>query len=170
MSAGDWAWREQPLGAIGGYRPVQLRVTGVEGQVDVDLILLAAGDWPALEAGDSTVLPAQTFFHAGYWDRTRGGVVIRALDEPDAAVFYGPHMPLAPGRYRIELRTDAISGETREVGSWRIVGHEDALPVVAGDDAVWEGEITDNRPLRVEFIFSRTADILLKDVVIERLD
>ena len=95
-----WVWKELFLPRSSGYATVSLRLNWQHGATDLDVVLLAAGEWQYLDEGGSLVLPAPSFFHAGYTDLHRDTVILEKDSDPNDAVFYGPNMPMAPGEYK----------------------------------------------------------------------
>lgn len=169
----DWEWME-----VGASRPayenmtLQLRL--LEGAVDIDSALLAAGTWSFLEPGQSMTLPAPLFFHAGYTDLDHGHLVFRKDHEPRRIIFYGPKMPFSPGLYDVSLSFAADAPEGTVLGMLHLEtdwnsrqgeGH----PVVAGRPFQAVMELADNLPLNSSFVFFGQGDMTVDSVVFTRV-
>ncbi|MDI6774477.1 MAG: hypothetical protein QME60_03660 [Verrucomicrobiota bacterium] len=167
-----WIWREWPLPGLAQFSTVKLRVKGKSGIVDADLIILGAGEWRSLEVGESLELPAPCFFHAGQTDLEKDAVMFSAERDPADAIFYGPNLPLAPGRYRVELIFASPAANGTRLGRLTVrAGTDQAGPfdVSAGASCAGEFDARANLPARLDFRYSRRGDVAIRGVVIARL-
>jgi len=167
-----WVWKELLLPRLNGYATVSLRLNWRHGATDLDAVILAAGEWQYLDEGGSLVLPAPSFFHAGYTDLRHGSVILEKDSDPNEAIFYGPNMPMTPGEYEMSLEysTRAAHGT--------VLGHLSArsgqasfgpFAVISGREARADLLLKDNLPLRADFVFARNADIEISNMTFRRL-
>jgi hypothetical protein len=173
VDSAQWAWKEWPLPKLDHYSTVVLRLTGKQGNVDLDSVLLAAGEWKELPPGQSLDIPAPCFFHAGYTDPATDRVVLQADREPADAVFYGPNMPLGPGRYRLEFVFSSGAPRGTRLGKLTVGAGSNVrgpFQVVAGQNASAEFEVKDNLPVRMDFRYSRRGDIEVDKVIFNRVE
>jgi hypothetical protein len=171
VESDSWTWKDLPLPKIDRYCTVALRMQGKEKIVDVDLVLLAAGEWRELEAGQSVEIPAPCFFHAGYTDPAADAVVLEADREPADAIFYGPNLPLAAGRYRMHFVFSSSSAAGTKLGEVTLRAGADAggpFEVIAGDSCVGEFGVRENLPLRLDFRYARQGNLAIRKVVLLR--
>jgi hypothetical protein len=174
VQASEWTWVSIPVPEFDGYRGLRIRIGKPDGLLDVDYILLAAGDWEwNLPLGKSVTLPAPLFFHAGHIDIAKDSVFMQS-GRRSGTMFYGPKLPLATGKYRIEFSFSTPASAGTDMGSMIVELCEDtrigAVPVIAGKPAMFEINQTMNMPLNVIFSYSGKADIDVTKVVITRLE
>ena len=168
-----WAWHDVPLPAYTHTEDIQLALEGLEGSVQVDLITLLAGPWQPLAAGESVTLPAPLFFHAGAIDLGTDSVCFTPQrDRPDL-IFYGPKLPLPPGRYEIAVDLDTQAPNGTDLGTWIVAcpeGNEiGRLDLVAGGSAHLQVEVPDNLPLLCAFLYHGTTELCLQRIHLRRL-
>jgi hypothetical protein len=168
----EWHWQAVPAGDLENSRWLDATLAWRAGRVDADLLIFASGVLPELEPGAEFALPAPLFFHAGHTDLERNAVVLQPDRQPADRLFYGPKLPLAPGRYRLELRyeTDAPAG-TR-LGAIRVQSEKASagpVTVIAGQPAAlaWDTTASD-LPFEFGFEYARTAVVRLLDLRIRR--
>jgi len=166
----EWIWATIPIKELDQYQPLQLRVEQPEGRVDLDLVLLAAREWPKdWQPGDRMDIPASCLFHGGYSEGH--AVIFRASHDPEAAVLYGPKLPLPHGTYRAELahRSPAPAGTILGRMNVRTRGSDDAgwVPVVSGKACALTWTQNDNLPVNVVFVYNRSYDINVAGLIIE---
>ncbi len=170
---GDWSWVELSVPPFEGLSDVVLTLSAATGRVDVDRVTVMAGPWPWLEPGLSLTLPADAFFYTGYSDGANGSVHLDATRVPAAGVFYGPNLPVRPGRYRVALDfaspapAGVVLGEVVMSASGQ--GVLASGPVTAGLPAALEFDYAGHRPLRLELRFTRHGDLTLRSVTLTRL-
>jgi len=173
VTSPGWTWNRLDIESGTGAAGVGATIAWASGSCDLDSVLLAAGDWTSPAPGHSLELPAVCFFHAGYSDRAGECVTLRAAYEPDSIVFYGPKLPLDPGRYSAELNFESPALTGTELGQvdvrWEPRGESAKTPVIQGRRSVTCFEQKDNQPFYVAFEFLRTADIRIRSVTITRL-
>jgi hypothetical protein len=168
-----WTWKEMPVEDLTGNTPISLRLVPLEEAVHADTALLAAGPWRDVLPGESLTLPAPCFFHAGYWSPSQDGVVLRAAYDPRGQVtFDGPRLPVPAGTYELDFVFSTAAGEGTELG--KLAVHATPPParelvVRAGEPARLSFTHQQNLPLRMEFLFARTADVTVRKVVIKRV-
>jgi hypothetical protein len=145
------------------------------GNVDADLLLLAAGQWPdaaALTQGLS--LPARTFFHAGYSDLQTGRVTLLHQRERAGPVFYGPKWPLPRGRYEATLiasspQTPAGTTLGDFSVAWSKVDADQSTPVRAGEPTRVQWSQDTSLPVNLVFNYNAAADVIIERVDLKRL-
>ncbi len=171
----EWTWLTVPMTELfRGYQPVQLKLVHREGMVDVDMLLLTAGAWNwNMTPGESVTVRAIDCFRAGHTDVERGEIVFEPTDRM-GIVFYGPKLPLAPGRYRAEMEfsSDAEPGAT--LGELFIDRYDDRetgrAPVVAGQPVLLHWTQQDNLPVHLVFHHSERAMIRIRRLIFTRLE
>lgn len=122
----DWNWISIPIPAFEGYRKMPLELYIAEGELDVDVIIPVAGDWPALDPGEDLWIPAAALFHAGYTDLESGAVMFRPERDPADVILYGPKIPLPEGEYEMSwiFSSGAPDGSLLGESSRRYPGEE----------------------------------------------
>ena len=170
----DWEWLEIPAGTWDSAPGVALNLSVADGTVDVDMIQLAAGDWRALEPGETVTLPAPVFFHAGHTDVERDAVVFQPERDRRDIVFYGPKQPLPPGRYRIEIDGEAGAVHSGAGGTWIAAcpeGHEVGRAVMRADTpTIMEFTIPRNLPFLLAFIYGGEERVELRNIILTRTE
>jgi hypothetical protein len=173
VSASQWSWITVPLKMTTPYAAVAGRFKTLQGAVAVDMISLIAGTWTAPAPGESLMLPASCFFHAGYTLPLTGEVVLTAGRDPADVVFYGLRLPLEPGVYSAEMIFATTAADGVELGQWMAGSGKTAdkktVPVRAGQPAVCSWDQVDNRPCSLEFRFAGTADLRIRTVRLTRV-
>jgi len=174
VASSAWKWAEISIPTGAGVAGVGALVGWVEGAVELDSIILAAGDWTSPAPGASLELPASDFFHAGYTRPESRSVTLRANYEPNSIIFYGPKLPLEPGTYSIELVFESPAPAGLVLGRFYIRWSGDetgnCTQVVAGTRALCRFEQKDNRPFSLAFDFLRAADVTISKVVLTRVE
>jgi len=174
LSSESWKWTELQLPVPASDSEALVRLTCSSGDAGLDMFLTAAGDPLFLEPGESLELPAPLFFHAGYTDLKHNAVVLRTETEADNELFYGPYLPLRPGRYALQFNVRSSAPAQSALGSVLVTCGEvvqGPFPVAAG--LPHRAEITipeKNPPLRIAFKYARTADMSIDSVALERLE
>jgi len=189
LGAAEWQWYELPLPGLTNYAQAAVALTFLNGeQVDLDSAMLTAGKWRVPSPGESLVLPAALFFHAGSTILKNSSVLLRPMRDHAAftwqdaeslakpggdkgAVFYGPRLPLPPGAYRVELEFDSPAEQGTTLGGFYAKQGRDILGfecVKAGVGAWIDITIPHELPLSVKFLYSGKADITLESVVFLR--
>jgi hypothetical protein len=169
-----WEWMEIPLSGLERTVTATVQFKRLTGELDLDVLIMSSGSILGLKPGEEVAIPAPLFFHAGYTDLERDTVMIRAANESDDEIFYGPHLPLSDGRYevRMEFETEATNG-TR-LGSFSVTcDAERSGPFAVEAGALAVGEFSTapkNQPLRFAFDYSRNADMTIQRVVFKRVE
>lgn len=174
IDSSAWRWQSVPADVVNGYAPLSLKLQWQGGAVEIDMVLLTAGRWDTeLNPGDAISIPPPCFFHAGYIDPQAGSVVLRRELDPQALVFYGPKLPLTPGRYRADLHYTASAPPGTPAGQFNIRQRAaDPIrwtPVFAGYPAAAEFDLPDNLPFHLELLFTGRADLEIRGVDFTRL-
>jgi len=171
----EWTWirftvPEQPLNSF-----QQANLNWISGSVDVDVILLTRAGWlPPGEDQKSMLIPAISFFHAGYTLDDFSGVKLRKKYDPNDLIFYSRNLYLNSGTYLVsmEFETEAPAGTLLGNMVMRAPadGAEDVqVPVQAHEPARLEYSHTDHRFFRFGFRFSREADMTIRSVTFTRV-
>lgn len=172
-----WEWVELPVPVLppGRETGLTLTFTNMAGHVDVSMVTLIAGPWKWLMPGESMEIPARTFWRTGYSDTN--GCVRLDRDRTQASVaFYVPVVPVTPGVYGLVLNyrvSPQVDGGT-PLGELSVL-HSDGqdrvtVPVVSGRSCVLTYRLENPRPLRIEFRYSRAADMLIDSAGLKRLE
>jgi hypothetical protein len=170
-----WTWFRVPLDPAreADLQPV---FTAGSGSIDADIALLTSGDWPPPQPGRPVTIPAEFFFHAGWSDPVTGAVHLRPDYEPDDYIFYGPRLPMGPGRLRIDLdlTTQAKSGTPLGRVMVETMGEEwGPFPVTAGKPFHCVVTPSTDRPLSLRFQYRRRAPVVIRSAtftLLERAD
>ena len=87
-------------------------------------------------------------------------------------MFYGPKLPLDPGRYAVTVDFSSPAAAGTLLGQWIITCPEGReithLDVQAGQALRTSFDLDDNRPLLMIFKFLGTADVRLRTVTLTR--
>jgi hypothetical protein len=177
----DWQWLTVPVEQQGPYASLAASLVVASGYVDVDLIIFAGGlwsppggaPWTSLTVGQSMVLPASSFFHAGYTDPETMHIVLQPIRDAADIVFYGWRYPLEPGRYRVDLAFESDAPRGTVLGTilsqdW--TGRTVVAPVMAGAPATGVVERLNNLPVRIGFRFAGRAKVELLELRLSRLE
>ncbi len=174
VRSADWTWLTIPVEEHETYEPRSISIELIKGVLDVDTILIVAGEWGSPEPGHELRVPAPAFFHAGYINRVRNSVALEKDRHANVFVFYGPKLPLEKGIYEVELvfRTDAPAGTPL---GWFNVRRRTDDPerrneVISGARAVATLNHPENLVVNVEFVLFRNADVEIDEVVFRRLE
>ncbi|HAL91927.1 MAG TPA: hypothetical protein DCM68_02745 [Verrucomicrobia bacterium] len=169
----QWDWHVLSISAPSVFGQAWLEVSVAEGEVQMDLILLAAGQWPREWPGNGLRIPAEHFFHAGYAEADGSGVVLRRAHDPDIELFYGPRMPLPGGAYSVEIEFTADAPEGAEVARFGIrqpaAGVQEWAPLRAGAPARLVASPESNLPVVIALKYNRTHDLKIHAVTITPL-
>jgi hypothetical protein len=170
----DWAWIEIPAGQWDGARELTLNLRASEGEVDVDLLLLSAGEWHLLERGESLDLPAPIFFHAGHTDLAQDAVVFLPHRDRRDLIFYGPKLPMHPGRYTIEIDATLEQRSSGYGGTWVAAcpeGHEiNRAEMNANRKTMFTVDIPSNMPFLLAFFYAAEEEVSIKRVRFTRVE
>lgn len=173
VDSANWQWQTISLPLAKGATPMAYQADYVSGAVTLDSFILAAASLPRLESGMTLILPAASFFHAGYTAPDLRGVVFSTDRDPDAVVLYGPKLPLEPGLYKVAVsfESDAPAGTVLGRFNVRWPGCEDWpwTEVIAGKPASLEFQQNDNMPFFVAFKFERRGDLTVHAIELTRL-
>lgn len=174
VSDSEWTWVEAPLPDLDAYSPVWLKIERRKGEPQVDMIVLAAGEWESPRRGESLSVPAPCFFHSGYTDMKTGSVVFRPMKDTEAIVLYGPKLPLEKGWYDAELFFSADVKTGEELGrfnvQWDRGVETEWIPVTFGERAVLRFEQKENIPFFLAFLYNRDHLTRIEKAVFTRID
>jgi hypothetical protein len=167
-ASSSWGWRMVSLQNPAPGRFLTCKLLHEQGSVDLDLALFISGQVQGLQPGPALSLPAPLFFHAGHTDLSRNSVVLRADREPADRIFYGPKLPLFPGRFKATLayQTDAPAGTCLGELEVRVGGEKCGSASVTAGTAATCDFVIDGRDLPVEFgyLYNRAADVTIRAV------
>jgi hypothetical protein len=170
----DWAWIEIPAGQWDGAPDLTLVLRAADGEVDVDLLMLAAGEWHLLERGESLDIPAPVFFHAGHTDLARDAVVFLPNRDRRDLVFYGPKLPLHPGRYTVEIDATLGRNASGHGGVWVAAcpeGHEIGRAEMSADkEMIFTVDIPSNLPFLLAFVYAAEEEVSITRVRFTRVE
>lgn len=173
IASPEWTWMELPVPPLVAMADLQLTLLATAGQPQVDVGLLMAGPWDVAPlVGQTVMLPASWFFHAGYLDRERGSVFF-AKDSRSGAVWYGPKLPLLAGDYEVAFgfASDAPAGTP--LGQFNIQQAEGmadhVVPIVAGVPVLVHLRKRDNQPLQLVYVYNGAANVTVQRVTITRV-
>lgn len=173
LDSEEWTWLRMPLGDWNAMAELKVEVRSSTGTNDVDLFLFTAGEWPNWETGEAMTLPAPIFFHAGHIDLEEESVVFRPGHDRRDLVFYGPKLPLSPGRYRIDIGAEVSRLKSGRGGTWIAACPEGKnlleFELRAGSPASFETDIPSNLPFLLAFFYHGEEEVRIRSVTISRL-
>lgn len=176
----EWGWVEIPAPLIppGRETRLELAFTNLSGRVDISMLTLMAGPWKWLNPGEGLIIPASALCRTGYTGTN--GVVRLDRDRTQASVaLYAPVVPVTPGWYSVTLLYAATdeSGpllDGRLLGELTVMRSDGQNPatvtILAGQPSSLSYRLENPRPLRIEFRFSRAADMVVSGVKLIRME
>lgn len=169
-----WEWQRLCFTNLPPTPAFTSTLTRLQGRIDLDMMLYTAGHWDPLAPGQTLRLPAPLFFHAGYTEPKTGYVVLDPDRVPHGVVFYGLRLPLDGDRFRFELSFESSAPAGQVLGSWTLVRDGQsicpAVPLVAGQSAAATVAILNNRPVEFRLDFARSQTLVIKELIITRLE
>ncbi len=169
-----WEWMEIPLSGLERTVTATVQFKRLTGELDLDVLIMSSGSILGLKPGEEVAIPAPLFFHAGYTDLERDTVMIRAANESDDEIFYGPHLPLSDGKYEVRMVFETGAAAGTKLGTFSVACDDQRsgpVPVVAGSPAIGAFSTPPkNQPLRFAFDYSRNADMAIQRVVFKRVE
>jgi hypothetical protein len=172
----DWIWVDMPLDWQPDCTTWRARFRLLEGTLDLDMASYTEGEPPRLEVGESILIPAPTFYHAGYTDLERDAVVLRPVYEAAARIFYGPRWVVPDGRYAAELVwAEPAPAAEAYVGRLEIkLNHErvEAAVEVFGADhePLVFSTVPVNLPLEFGLHYARETEVAIRGIRLTRLE
>lgn len=171
VAADDWIWLAVPTPGLPAYAVADVDLQWLAGDMEIDYACFTTAQAPLR---GQTLAPA-CFFRAGEADPATGAVLLQPDRDPKGRVFYGPRLPFAPGRYRVELRyaSDAPAGAL--LGTWMLEQPEtkvvDATAVRAGGDtAILDVDLAADAPATFAFLYAAAHPLRLLEVRIRPAD
>lgn len=167
-----WNWVSIPLNPPTPLETAKIKVQYVDGTIDFDELIFAAGAMPELDSGEHFDLPAALFFHAGYTDLADDSVVIRPEREPNSRIWYGPKLPLLPGSYRCSFIFESTAKSGTKLGRFNVEqnGRELAAEdVITGNDCQVQFNTQSNFAIEFGFLYDRSAALRIKKIRLERM-
>lgn len=166
----DWRWHVIPLRMGEAFGQVRLTLRIARGSVDLDTLLLTAGDWTLPPEG--LQLPAAEFFRAGHPGAVPTDIHFQRHRDRAGLLLYGPRLPLPAGQpLRLELRFSADAPPGTDLGRFQVrlpgTGLTEEVPVRQGQPAVLFWTPPTDLPAELGFHFSRAADLTVHQVDIE---
>lgn len=169
----DWSWVEVPAGTWDGAPDATLEFSVAEGAVDVDVFKLSAGEWHALEPGESMEIPAPCFFHAGHVDLPTDSVMFIPDRDRSDLLFYGPKLPLDAGRYRITIDATTTHTAQGHGGTWIAACPEGTeigrATMTADTPTALEITVPSNLPFLLAFLYDGQETVHIHRVTFTRL-
>ncbi len=174
VASEDWIWISLPLPELPAFGRIQAVFHVQRGIVEADLGLLVSGRWdPEMLPGDMRSFAAADFFHAGYSQSNSQAVMFRPERDPSHVVFYGPGLPLSPGRYHLEWRIHSDAPAGTELGQINVrIGDLDErgwVSVRAGAPTAIEWDQHGNLPVTWFFRYLRVAPVRIESLALRRL-
>lgn len=178
LQANDWQWYTLPSPHPHDTDELTADFRMTFGDADIDAVLLTCqSDFPPDAPGETFTLPAMAFFRSGYSDPAAGSVTFLPARNPADEILYSANLPLNPGSHRITLRYDTPAPDGILLGSLRLrIGPavpnapSAVIDVLAGQPAVLEMDVPDNRLFRLSFAYSRAAPLTIHSVEITRCE
>jgi hypothetical protein len=171
VGSDEWAWHEVSVPPFDGQAMIKAAVGLTAGRVDVDSLILAAGEWRNPEGSAPVRIPAPCLFHFGETDLSSNSIILRRDAVASLEAIYGPCMPLDPGEYTVEMKYSSPAPAGVRLGSLALRRGGVNLAesqVEAGRPAVLALNLRDNRSVAVYFLFGWSADVEVLEFVISR--
>ena len=171
INSEKWQWYDVSLGNLPERTLCEPSLSVINGSVELDVMQYISGEWVPPRLGETLTLPAAIFFHAGHIMDDFASVKIRRNCEPDDFIFYGPKLPLPIGKYMLQMEYSSQAKPQTNLGTMSVRSRQiksQSVEVLAGKPATITFEQTLNLPARFNFKFSRNADLIIKQVTIER--
>ena len=173
ISTDEWEWVDIPIASFRDAPRTAAEMNCLNGSIDLDLLLLSAGEWVSPDVGGSIEIPSACFFHAGYTDIEKKEVVLRASRDAAEEVVYARNLLLDPGTYRFEMAYSSESEDGTVLGSlvYRndYAESEGSTTVKNGSPAGIEFVHGRDVPVRVAFRFIRSSDMRIGPVTVKRI-
>jgi len=161
-----WEWQFIALTNQQDTWKMVISVDRESGTVDVNQLLYAAGNVEDVYSGARRSVPAALFFHAGYTDLETDGVILEPDREAADYIVYGPRLPLAPGRYEMELLVDTEAPAGTDLGHFVVDNGAERsrpFPVTAGARPTGSFYTSDcGMPVTVYYSYSRAAPVTVR--------
>lgn len=180
VQAAEWTWLNISVPAFQGFAALSLKLVLQAGAVDLDLSLLTAGPWRQMKPGDSAILPAALFFHAGHIDLKSGSVIFRRDYDRQGYVFYGPKLPLPRGTYEINVAFTSPAAPGTELGVINLEQNEAIMGgggafrpisvIYAGRPASVQWRQYENLPFNLALDYNAASDLEIQRITIKRLE
>jgi hypothetical protein len=167
LASTNWIWETVALPDFDAFAPVSFALRDIDGEVDLDCIMLGTTAWSPDLPEDGLVMPAADFFHAGHTLDDGTSVKLRASHEPDSVILYGPGLPVREGDYHVSLNYSAEAPAGVVLADWIVKqgGDEIVTPVMASNAPLtvrWTA--TSNLPLVIQLRYHRQADMVIESV------
>ncbi len=174
VDSDEWTWIDVPAPVLDDFSTISLRLElRAGGALEWDTARLLCGDWTPPAPGETISRPPALFFHAGYLDEQSGAVNFEAAYDRAGVVLYGPKLPLANGRYRLELEHSSSAADGVALARVNLRWRERETPLwldlTAGSPAAIEFTQEENLPFFLVLVFSRAADMQLTGIHLTRL-
>lgn len=167
-----WTWIDVPAGQLDGAQTISFDLGARDGFVDVDVAKVVAGYWPQPAPGETIRLPAPCFFHAGSIDLADDSVEFLPERDRSDLVFYGPKLPLPPGRYTVAFHFTSDAPAATPLGQWVMACPEGQeigrLDITAGQPATLDVAVPSNQPLLGAFLYAGGAPIRIQAIALTR--
>lgn len=167
IASDEWTWRVWPVGAPAAFGAVGALFDVAEGELAADMLLLARGPIPA----DGRLvppleIPAARMFRAGSTNPDGRSVTFRRAHDPRGPVLYGPKLPLAPGRYEVEMVFESPASDGVVLGRFNLRFRDDDergwVDVIAGRPARTTWAVDSTLPVNLVFDYTRAADLVIR--------
>lgn len=168
-----WTWRHLPLSMPARQSWMTPRFSAITPFINFDMALLCGTPWRMPAKGETLILPASSFFHAGFTDPMDGSVTLRPERDPEGAVLYGLNLPLERGNYQIELRFSSPSADGTPLGSIDATGVDvQSTPIAVRAGAVVRGTFTveSELPVRLNLHYTRAALLRIQSWSLTRIN
>jgi hypothetical protein len=166
LESDDWEWIAVPLPSE--QERMHFSAEVIEGAVDLDMLMQAAGGWRPPDFGETVSFPGCLFFRSGYTDAANNSVTLRPDYDAASRVFYGLRLPLKlAGTYAVKLVFTSDAPPETRLGEFTMSdGRTVSQPVdvVAGLPAEFVWQRLDNLPLDFDFTYTRNGSITIHAV------
>ncbi len=151
--------------------PFTPRFQWVQGEPDLDHILLMAGKW-TLNA-ETVTLPVQSLFHAGYYDPDEQAIMLLPDRDRIGTIAYGPLLPIARGHYQARLQFSSTAPAGTVLGEFRVWRANDTqtvpVPLISGESGMISFHQPSNLPIRFTIIYFRTGDMQIRSLTYSKM-
>lgn len=167
-----WTWRPLPVQPPERHMWMAPRLSAIEPYLNLDLVLLCGSPWRMPAAGEERVLPAASFFHAGFSDPRDGSVTLRPDRVPEGVILYGLNLPLERGGYRMDMSFDSASPAGTVLGTIAAAGEGvtgSPVDVRSGDLARGVFTVESELPVRLNYHYNRAAAVRIQSWTLSRI-
>jgi hypothetical protein len=167
-----WTWRQIPISKPARQTWLTPRLSARKPFINLDLALLCGSQWRMPAIGETIVLPAASFFHAGYTDPMDGSVTFTPSRDPEGAILYGLNLPLERGEYQMDLRYSSSAPDGLLLGSIQATGEDvqsNPVEIKSGHPVRGTFSVESELPVRLNLYYNRAAGLRVQSWSLSRI-